>query len=105
MGHAKVISGAIIKSSAPNFTIWMWMQEMDITGKRNIVSRRVRQARKAAHMTQEQLAARMQLHGVPIDQQAISKIEKNERSVCDYELLCLSDVLNVSLVWLVAEAK
>ena len=35
------------------------MQEMDITGKRNIVSQRVRQARKAAHMTQEQLAEKV----------------------------------------------
>ena len=47
-------------------------------------------------MSQEELAAQMQLLGVDINQRLISKIERNERFVKDYELACLCRVLGVS---------
>lgn len=37
------------------------------------------------------------MKGVGIDQQAISKIERNARIVTDYELLCLADVFGISV--------
>ena len=37
----------------------------------------------------------MQLLGVGIDQQAISRIERDKRSVTDFELMCICKILNV----------
>ena len=62
----------------------------------NLISANLRQLRKAAGLSQEELAARMQLLGVDIDQRLISKIERNERFVKDYELACFCKVLNVT---------
>ena len=62
----------------------------------NLIAGRLRQPRKAQGLSQEALAAQMQLLGVDINQRLISKIECNERFVKDYELVCLCQVLNVS---------
>ena len=62
----------------------------------NIISDNLRKYRKAAHLSQEALAAKMQLLGVDINQPLISKIERNERFVKDYELACLCRVLDVT---------
>lgn len=62
----------------------------------NIISDNLRKYRKAAHLSQEALAAKMQLLGVDINQPLISKIERNERFVKDFELVCFCRVLNVS---------
>ena len=47
-------------------------------------------------MSQEMLAAHMLLLGVDINQRLISKIERNERFVKDYELACFCKVLHVT---------
>lgn len=62
----------------------------------NLIGNRLRHLRKAQGMSQETLAAQMQLLGVDINQRLISKIECNERFVKDYELVCLCQVLNVT---------
>lgn len=38
----------------------------------------------------------MQVLNVNVDQQIISKIEKNQRQVTDYELACFCKCLNIS---------
>lgn len=62
----------------------------------NIVAEGLRRLRKEKGMSQEELAAQLQLMGVDIDQRLISKIERNERFVKDYELVCLCRVLGVT---------
>ena len=62
----------------------------------NIVAEDLRRLRKEKGMSQEELAAQLQLMGVDIDQRLISKIERNERFVKDYELACLCRVLDVT---------
>ena len=42
------------------------------------------------------MAAKLQVMGVNIDQQALSRIEHNKRMVTDYEFACLCQVLQVS---------
>ena len=54
--------------------------------------RRIREGKK---LSQEQLAAWLQLEGLSINQKAISRIETGERVVADYELLYLAMVLRV----------
>ena len=68
----------------------------------NICGDRVRIAR-ACHkppMSQEDLARAMQLMGMEMTQLIISRIERNQRHVCDGELLMLAKALGVSLDWL-----
>ena len=74
----------------------------------NIIGERVRRARLSAKpaVTQEQLAARLQVAGFDnIDQTKISRIESGERPVQDYELLALSKALGVTSGWLLSEDK
>lgn len=62
----------------------------------NLISKNLRQLRKKNKLSQEELAAKMQLLGVDIDQQLISKIELNKRFVKDYELACFCHIFGVS---------
>ncbi|MCR2024902.1 helix-turn-helix domain-containing protein [Anaerotruncus colihominis] len=55
-------------------------------------------------MTQEDLARRIQLMGASnITKLTISRIEQNQRHVCDAELRILAKALNVSMEWLVGD--
>ena len=65
--------------------------------KANIVGRKIYELRKEQGLSQEALAAKMQLNNVEISQKVISRIEKQERFVTDYELLVFSQVLGVSV--------
>jgi transcriptional regulator with XRE-family HTH domain len=71
--------------------------------KKNIIGTRVRKARNQANppITQEDLAARLQLKGIKIDQAMISRIEKGERLVTDYEVKAIAKALKVSAGWLI----
>lgn len=69
-------------------------------GKANLIGPRIKEARKDLHYSQEDLAIRMQLSNIEISQKVISRIEKQERFVTDYELLIFSRVLHVSVSWL-----
>ena len=76
------------------------MKIYGMDGKKNLVGERVRARREAKGMTQEELAHAMQREGVVIEQKAVSRMERGERLVPDYELLVLAGVLGVSLEWL-----
>lgn len=73
--------------------------------QRNVVGSRVRQARKLTtpQVSQIDLAARLQLLGLRIDQSAISKIEQGYRPVLDCEVVALAKALKVSAAWLLGE--
>lgn len=74
-------------------------------GKCNLAGKRIREAREHRRLTQEQLAAKMQIEGVLVNQKAISRIEAGERVVADYELLILSRVLGFTVNWLLGEKE
>lgn len=76
------------------------MKIYDYNGKKNISGDRIHQARTAKRLSQGDLAAKMQVSGVVIEREAISKIETGDRFVADYELRVFSEVLCVSLDWL-----
>lgn len=64
--------------------------------KLNIAGAYVRTLRLERGLSQEQLAAKLQLLGYSIGQKAISRMETGDRVVADYELLLLAQVLDVS---------
>lgn len=76
------------------------MKQIIYYDNKNIIHSRLKEARAKRGMSQSTLAAKMQLMNVNIDQQMISKIEKNQRQVTDYELACLCKCLDVSLEWI-----
>lgn len=74
--------------------------------KGNLCADRVRLGRalQKPPMTQEDLARKIQLMGVEdMTKLIISRIEKNQRHVCDAELRILAKALNVSMEWLVGD--
>lgn len=71
------------------------MKQITFGGNKNVIGKRLSVLRKEKGITQSDLAARMQTLNVNIDQQMISKIEKNQRQVTDYELACFCKCLVV----------
>lgn len=72
----------------------------------NLCADRVRLGRalQKPPMTQEDLARKIQLMGGEnMTKLIISRIEKNQRHVCDGELLLMAKALGVSMEWLVGE--
>ena len=70
------------------------MRKVSYFDNKNIIHDRLRYYRKLRGLTQNDLAAKLQTMNVNIDQQALSKIEKNHRIVTDYELACFCKVLH-----------
>lgn len=73
-------------------------------GDRNLVRARVTQARKQLGYKQTDLLARLQTAGLDISSPALSLLEGQKRPVYDYELTVLSDVLQVSVNWLLGRS-
>lgn len=61
----------------------------------------MRIAREKQNLSQEALAAKVQLNGHSLTQKAISRIEMGLRIVPDYEIPLLADALNVDPLWLI----
>lgn len=76
------------------------MRLLTLDGKCNACGERVRKAREAAGLSQEQLAAKVQLKGHSLTQKAISRIEAGSRIVPDFEIPLLAAALGVTPLWL-----
>ena len=74
-------------------------------GSRNIAGARVEQRRKAIGMKQKDLLTQLQVRGVDLNASGLSKLDGQIRSINDYELIALSDVLGVSVNWLLGIEK
>lgn len=73
------------------------MKKITFGDNKNIIGKNLKRIRKERHLTQGELAAKMQTFNVNIDQQMISKIENNARIVTDYELASLCYILGVDI--------
>lgn len=74
-------------------------------GSKNLVGARVTEARQMRGMKQVELLARLQTRGIDISIPALSLLEGQKRPVTDIELAALSDVLGVSVDWLLERTK
>lgn len=72
------------------------MKINNLDNRRNISGRRIRQRRVKKGLSQSQLAAKVQVLGVILEQDAISRIESGGRMVQDYELWAFAQALGVS---------
>lgn len=76
------------------------MKIYDYNGKKNVCGERIHEARCKLHMTQSDLAAQLQIAGIIIERDSISRIEIGTRFVADYEIRELARILKVSVDWL-----
>ena len=76
------------------------MKIYDYNGKKNICGDRIHEARCKLRLTQENLAAKLQLNGIILERDSISRIEIGTRFVADYELREFAKILDVSVGWL-----
>lgn len=72
------------------------MKQITFNGHKNVIADALKIQRQGCRLSQGALAAKMQTLGCNIDQQMISKIEKNTRQVTDYELACFCVCLRIS---------
>ena len=73
--------------------------------KRTIIGPRVKTARLKNNLTQKELSAKLETLAVYIDRASISKLEQQKRIITDVELMALSQVLYVSVGWLLGLEK
>jgi len=72
----------------------------DYNGQKNISGSRIRELRLKRRLSQEELAAKMQVEGIELEQNAISRLEMGQRFIPDYELPIFAKVLGTSVDWL-----
>ena len=79
------------------------MKIYDYNGKKNICGDRVHEARCKLRLTQSDLAAQLQVSGIIIERDSISRIEIGTRFVADYEIKALAKVFDVGYEMLLDE--
>ena len=81
------------------------MKIYDYGGKKNICGSRIKQARALRNISQSELAAKLQVEGITIERDSISRIEIGTRFVTDYELKIFAKVLKVNIMWLLSDEE
>lgn len=77
------------------------MKIYDYQGRKNVSGERIRELRIKRRMSQSGLAARLQVEGVILERDSISRIESGARFVADYELYIFAKILGVDMMSLV----
>lgn len=81
------------------------MKIYDYKGRENLCGNRVKEARARLKINQADLAARLQVAGITMERDSVSRIEIGTRFVTDYELVVLAKVLGVSMEWLAEQEE
>lgn len=71
------------------------------TGEKNLVGPRLKLLRERDGLSQRGLAQRLQLIGMDMDKNVITRIETNKRYVTDLELRALASIFHVSYQYLI----
>jgi len=75
-------------------------QRTDANGK-NLIGERLKELRGKFNYSQRDLARELQLIGMDMDKNVITRIETNKRYVTDFELQALKRIFNVSYDYLI----
>ena len=75
-------------------------QRTEANGK-NLIGERLRELRGRRNFSQRDLARELQLIGIDMDKNVITRIETNKRYVTDFELQALKEIFNVSYDYLI----
>lgn len=69
-------------------------------GDRNIVGAKIESQRKSINMKQKDLLTKLQIKGIDLNASGLSKLEGQLRYVTDFELKAISEVLGVTVNWM-----
>ncbi|HOU09612.1 MAG TPA: XRE family transcriptional regulator [Clostridiales bacterium] len=69
-------------------------------GTRNIIGSKIEAHRKSIGLKQKDLLTQLQIKGIDLNASGLSKLEGQLRYVTDFELKAISEVLGLSLNWL-----
>ncbi|MBR6314882.1 MAG: XRE family transcriptional regulator [Clostridia bacterium] len=72
-------------------------------GNRNIVGAKIEARRKELGMKQVDLLAQLQVKGIELTASGLSKLEGQLRSVNDYEVVAIAEILDVPVTWLLGK--
>ena len=72
-------------------------------GNRNIVGAKIEATRKELGMKQMDLLAQLQVKGIELTASGLSKLEGQLRSVNDYEVVAIAEILYVPVTWLLGK--
>lgn len=75
-------------------------QRTDANGK-NLVGKRLKILRTERKLSQRDLARELQLIGIDMDKNVITRIETDKRYVTDFELQALKEIFGVSYDYLI----
>ncbi len=70
-------------------------------GEKNLIAKRLKTLRKQYGLSQRALAHKLQLSGVDMDKNVITRIETNKRYVTDLELRAIVSIFQVSYDFLI----
>lgn len=73
------------------------MKIYNYQGRKNISGEQIRDFRIKNRLSQSDLAAKLQVKGVMLERDSISRIESGTRFVADYELYIFAEVLGVEV--------
>ena len=77
------------------------MKQRTSANGKNLIGERLKLLRKEAGFSQRDLARELQLIGMDMDKNIITRIETNKRYVTDFELQALKKILTVSYDYLI----
>jgi transcriptional regulator with XRE-family HTH domain len=74
-------------------------------GDKNLIGARVEQLRRDKGLKQRDLLIKLEILGIDLDASGLSKIEGQHRSVSDFELVAISQALDVPVSYLLGLAQ
>ena len=77
------------------------MKQRTNTNGKNLIGERLKNLRAIKNHSQRDLARELQLIGIDMDKNVITRIETNKRYVADFELQALKEIFNVSYDYLI----
>ena len=77
------------------------MKQRTNTNGKNLIGERLKNLRKLKNLSQRDLARELQLIGIDMDKNVITRIETNKRYVTDFELQALKEIFDVSYDYLI----
>ncbi len=77
------------------------MKQRTETNGKNLIGERLKELRSQKKLSQRDLARELQLIGMDMDKNVITRIETNKRYVTDFELKALKQIFNVSYDYLI----
>lgn len=70
-------------------------------GGKNLIGNRLKELRELHHLSQRDLAHKLQLAGYDMDKNVITRIETSSRYVTDFELKALTEIFAVTYEYLI----